>query len=125
MKLFRRVRTRNGLMTSLVKLGTPLYLAQTLIQGTVPLVGGLLGGSVGAAAAVHTLTVEALVGRCLPRLTPTSYPNGGLRQESSRAPLMATPSGARSPTDFRLTPARPSPAARSGGRALDQGRRRY
>lgn len=60
---------RDGLMTGLVDLGVPLYLARTLIEGTVLVVGWLLGGSVGAATVIFALAVGPLVGRALPRLT--------------------------------------------------------
>jgi uncharacterized membrane protein YczE len=60
---------RDGLMTGLVDLGVPIYLARTLIEGTVLLVGWLLGGTVGLATVVFALTVGPLVARALPRLT--------------------------------------------------------
>ena len=59
---------RDGLMTGLVRLGLPLYLARTLIEGTVLLIGWLLGGTVGLATVVYALAVGPLVGRVLPRL---------------------------------------------------------
>jgi uncharacterized membrane protein YczE len=69
---------RDGLMTGLVELGVPLYLARTLIEGTVLLVGWLLGGTVGVATVVYALAVGPLVARTLPRLTlpPTLPPPG-------------------------------------------------
>ena len=60
---------RDGLMTGLVRLGVPLYLARTLIEGTMLLVGWLLGGPVGLATVVYALAVGPLVARLLPRLT--------------------------------------------------------
>jgi uncharacterized membrane protein YczE len=60
---------RDGLMTGLVRLGLPLYLARTLIEGTVLVIGWLLGGTVGVATVVYALAVGPLVGRFLPRLT--------------------------------------------------------
>src|SRR3954454_22276150 len=66
---------RDGLMTGLVELGVPLYLARTLIEGTVLVVGWLLGGTVGVATVVYALGVGPLVGRALPRLTlPATRP---------------------------------------------------
>ena len=59
---------RDGLMTGLVELGAPVYLARTLIEGTVLVVGWLLGGTVGVATVVYALAVGPLVGRALPRL---------------------------------------------------------
>ncbi|MGI8457428.1 MAG: YczE/YyaS/YitT family protein [Propionibacteriaceae bacterium] len=59
---------RDGLMTGLVDLGIPIYLARTLIEGTVLLVGWLLGGTAGVATVVFALAVGPLVGRTLPRL---------------------------------------------------------
>ena len=60
---------RDGLMTGLVELGVPLYLARMLIEGSVLAVGWLLGGPVGVATVVFALAVGPLVGRALPRLT--------------------------------------------------------
>ncbi len=59
---------RDGLMTGLVDLGVPVYAARTLIEGTVLLIGWLLGGTVGVATVVFALTVGPLVARALPRL---------------------------------------------------------
>jgi uncharacterized membrane protein YczE len=66
---------RDGLMTGLVDLGVPLYLARTLIEGTVLLAGWLLGGTVGLATVVFALTVGPLVGRALPRLALPPTPS--------------------------------------------------
>lgn len=60
---------RDGLMTGLVDLGIPLYLARTMIEGTVLVAGWLLGGSVGVATIIFALAVGPLVGRALPLLT--------------------------------------------------------
>jgi uncharacterized membrane protein YczE len=69
---------RDGLMTGLVELGTPLYLARMLIEGTVLVVGWVLGGAVGVTTVVFALAVGPLVGRALPRLTlPPSDPGRG------------------------------------------------
>jgi len=66
---------RDGLMTGLAGLGMPIYAARTLIEGTVLVVGWLLGGTVGVATVVFALTVGPLVGRALPRLAlPPSPP---------------------------------------------------
>lgn len=73
---------RDGLMTGLVELGVPLYLARTLIEGTVLVIGWLLGGTIGAATVVYALGVGPLVARALPRLvlppTPPPAARGGL-----------------------------------------------
>jgi uncharacterized membrane protein YczE len=69
---------RDGLMTGLVELGVPLYLARTLIEGTVLVVGWLLGGTIGVATVVYALGVGPLVGRALPWLVlPPSPPATG------------------------------------------------
>ena len=68
---------RDGLMTGLVDLGLPLYLARTLIEGTVLLAGWLLGGTVGLATVVFALAVGPLVGRALPRLALPPTPPAG------------------------------------------------
>ncbi|WP_375431501.1 YitT family protein [uncultured Friedmanniella sp.] len=66
---------RDGLMTGLVALGLPVYAARTLIEGTVLLIGWLLGGTVGVATVVFALAVGPLVGRALPRLAlPPTMP---------------------------------------------------
>lgn len=65
---------RDGLMTGLVQLGMPLHLARTLIEGTVLVVGWLLGGAVGVATVVFALAVGPLVGRALPRLALSPTP---------------------------------------------------
>jgi uncharacterized membrane protein YczE len=66
---------RDGLMTGLVDLGVPVYLARTLIEGTVLLAGWLLGGTVGLATVVFALSVGPLVGRALPRLALPPTPS--------------------------------------------------
>ncbi len=72
---------RDGLMTGLVELGVPVYLARTLIEGTVLVVGWLLGGTIGVATVVYALGVGPLVARALPRLvlppTPPTPPAPG------------------------------------------------
>lgn len=66
---------RDGLMTGLVELGVPVYLARTLIEGSVLVVGWLLGGTIGAATVVYALGVGPLVARALPRLVlPSTRP---------------------------------------------------
>ena len=76
---------RDGLMTGLVELGTPLYLARMLIEGTVLVAGWLLGGAVGVTTVVFALAVGPLVGRALPRLTlPPSPAADGRADESGR-----------------------------------------
>ena len=79
---------RDGLMTGLVQLGVPLYLARTMIEGTALLVGWLLGGPVGVATIVYALGVGPLVARALPRLAlpPTLRPPNPGRGDSELAP---------------------------------------
>jgi len=74
---------RDGLMTGLVGLGVPLYLARTLIEGTVLVIGWLLGGTIGAATVVYALGVGPLVARALPGLVlpPTPPPTGPSRAQ--------------------------------------------
>lgn len=69
---------RDGLMTGLARRGLPLFAARALIEGTVLLVGWLLGGSVGLATVVFALAIGPLVGRALSRLAlpPTPYGPG-------------------------------------------------
>lgn len=69
---------RDGLMTGLARRGLPLFAARALIEGTVLLVGWLLGGTVGLATVVFALTIGPLVGRALPRLAlPPTTPDPG------------------------------------------------
>lgn len=79
---------RDGLMTGLVQLGVPIYLARTMIEGTALAVGWLLGGPVGVATVVYALGVGPLVARALPLLTlpPTSRPPKPGRDSSELAP---------------------------------------
>lgn len=59
---------RDGVMTGLARRGMPVFLARTLIEGTVLLAGWLLGGTVGVATVVFALSIGPLVGRAMPRL---------------------------------------------------------
>lgn len=69
---------RDGLMTGLARRGLPLFAARALIEGSVLLVGWLLGGSVGLATVVFALAIGPLVGRALPRLAlPPTTPDPG------------------------------------------------
>jgi uncharacterized membrane protein YczE len=72
---------RDGLMTGLVELGAPLYLARMVIEGTVLVVGWLLGGTVGVATVVFALAVGPMVGRALPWLTLPPSPAAGTTEE--------------------------------------------
>lgn len=67
---------RDGLMTGLAALGLPLFAARMLIEGTVLVIGWLLGGTVGLATLVFALTIGPLVGRALTwlALPPTPTP---------------------------------------------------
>lgn len=70
---------RDGLMTGLAHRGLPLVAARALIEGTVLLLGWLLGGSVGLATVVYALAIGPLVGRALPRLAlPPTAPEPGV-----------------------------------------------
>lgn len=60
---------RDGLMTGLAGLGVPLFLARIMVEGTVLIIGWMLGGTVGVATVLFALTVGPLVGQTVPRLT--------------------------------------------------------
>lgn len=61
---------RDGLVTGLVsRTGWPVWLVRTLIEGTVLVVGFLLGGPVGVGTVLFTFGVGPLVGWFLPRIT--------------------------------------------------------
>lgn len=61
---------RDGLMTGLVRrTGWPVWLVRTLIEGSVLVVGFVLGGPVGVGTVLFALGIGPLVGWFLPRLT--------------------------------------------------------
>jgi uncharacterized membrane protein YczE len=60
---------RDGLMTGLVRTtGWPVWLARTLIEGSVLLIGFLLGGPVGVGTVLFAFGVGPLIGWFLPRI---------------------------------------------------------
>ena len=61
---------RDGLMTGLVRVtGWKVWIVRTLIEGSVLLVGFLLGGPVGVGTVLFALGVGPLIGWFLPRIT--------------------------------------------------------
>ncbi|MBW8763859.1 MAG: hypothetical protein JF592_14960 [Microbacterium sp.] len=69
---------RDGLMTGLVRrTGWPVWIVRTLIEGTVLVIGFLLGGPVGVGTVIFAFGVGPLIGWFLPRITR-------MRQERSR-----------------------------------------
>ncbi|MWB98596.1 hypothetical protein GB864_08560 [Agromyces sp. MMS17-SY077] len=59
---------RDGLMTGLHRrLGLPIWLARTLVEGTVLAIGWMLGGNVGVGTAIFALAVGPLCGWTIPR----------------------------------------------------------
>lgn len=61
---------RDGLMTGLVRrAGWAVWLVRTLIEGSVLLVGFLLGGPVGVGTVLFAFGVGPLIGWFLPRIT--------------------------------------------------------
>ncbi|MFJ2552816.1 YitT family protein [Microbacterium sp. NPDC087591] len=61
---------RDGLMTGLVRrTGWPVWFVRTLIEGSVLVVGFVLGGPVGVGTVLFALGVGPLVGWFLPRIT--------------------------------------------------------
>ncbi|WP_102192882.1 YczE/YyaS/YitT family protein [Microbacterium aurantiacum] len=76
---------RDGLMTGLVRVtGWKVWIVRTLIEGSVLLVGFLLGGPVGVGTVLFALGVGPLIGWFLPRIRRP-------REERSRrlAPITA------------------------------------
>ncbi|MGX1585787.1 membrane protein YczE [Microbacterium sp. NPDC055502] len=60
---------RDGLMTGLVRTtGWPVWLARTVIEGSVLLIGFLLGGPVGVGTVLFAFGVGPLIGWFLPRI---------------------------------------------------------
>lgn len=75
---------RDGLMTGLhSRLGWPLWLARTLVEGTVLLVGWLLGGSVGVGTVAFAALIGPMVGRTIPWLR---VPDASSAPKSAGAP---------------------------------------
>lgn len=69
---------RDGLMTGLVRAtGWPVWLARTLIEGSVLVIGFLLGGPVGVGTVIFAFGVGPLIGWFLPRISR-------MRQQRSR-----------------------------------------
>lgn len=69
---------RDGLMTGLVRrTGWPVWLVRTMIEGTVLVIGFLLGGPVGVGTVLFAFGVGPLIGWFLPRITR-------MREERSR-----------------------------------------
>jgi uncharacterized membrane protein YczE len=61
---------RDGLMTGLVRItGWKVWIVRTLIEGSVLIIGFLLGGPLGAGTVLFALGVGPLVGWFLPRIT--------------------------------------------------------
>lgn len=61
---------RDGLMTGLVRItGWRVWIVRTLIEGSVLLVGFLLGGPVGVGTVLFAFGVGPLIGWILPRIT--------------------------------------------------------
>lgn len=59
---------RDGLMTGLIRVtGWPIWIVRTLLEGSVLLVGWLLGGPVGVGTVAFAFGVGPLIGLCLPR----------------------------------------------------------
>ena len=58
---------RDGLMTGLhARLGWPIWLARTAIEGSALVAGWLLGGTVGIGTVAFAVLVGPLVGKALP-----------------------------------------------------------
>ena len=61
---------RDGLMTGLVRrTGWKVWIVRTLIEGSVLLVGFVLGGPVGVGTVLFAFGVGPLIGWFLPRIT--------------------------------------------------------
>ncbi|MDQ0645620.1 membrane protein YczE [Microbacterium murale] len=61
---------RDGLMTGLVRItGWKVWIVRTLIEGSVLIIGFLLGGPLGAGTVLFALGVGPLVGWFLPRIS--------------------------------------------------------
>lgn len=69
---------RDGLMTGLhSRLRWPIWLARTLVEGTVLVAGWLLGGSVGIGTVAFAVLIGPMVGRTLPWLRVPEAPAPG------------------------------------------------
>ncbi|GAA4267225.1 hypothetical protein [Frondihabitans peucedani] len=66
---------RDGLMTGLhSRLGWPIWLCRTLVEGTVLVAGWLLGGSVGVGTVAFAVLIGPMVGRTIPWLRVPETP---------------------------------------------------
>lgn len=68
---------RDGVMTGLAALGVPVFVARASIEGTVLVLGWLLGGKVGLATVVFAVTIGPLVQAALRRLRIRPRPLAG------------------------------------------------
>ena len=77
---------RDGLMTGIVRVsGWPIWVARTLIEGSVLLIGWLLGGPVGLGTVAFAFGVGPLIQRFLPPVA---------RWRARRSAALATPGAA-------------------------------
>ncbi len=86
---------RDGLMTGLSKrLGWPIWVSRTLIEGSVLLLGWLLGGNIGWGTVVFAVLIGPLChvtiplfGRLVPAHSPAGQPGGAdVRETTPTAP---------------------------------------
>ncbi|OIJ32047.1 YitT family protein [Microbacterium sp. LCT-H2] len=79
---------RDGLMTGLVRVTRwPVWLARTVIEGSVLLVGFLLGGPVGVGTVLFAFGVGPLIGWFLPRIERRRRQRSQLLAVRASAPL--------------------------------------
>lgn len=79
---------RDGLMTGLVRVtGWPVWLARTVIEGSVLLIGFLLGGPVGVGTVLFAFGVGPLIGVFLPRIERRRRERSQRLAVSASAPL--------------------------------------
>ncbi|MFB2600250.1 YitT family protein [Herbiconiux sp. P17] len=102
---------RDGLMTGIhSRLGWPIWLARGLVEGSVLLVGWLLGGDVGIGTLVFALTIGPLCGITL-RWFGGRERYGSMKSAPPMAPVGQTPAPTTTPpkdSDARR-PALPHP----------------
>jgi uncharacterized membrane protein YczE len=99
---------RDGLMTGIhSRLGWPIWLARGLVEGSVLLVGWLLGGDVGIGTLVFALTIGPLCGLTL-RWFGALGRYGSMKAVPDAAPVPPTPIPTPKDSDARR-PALPHP----------------
>lgn len=85
---------RDGLMTGFnSRFGWPIWLVRTIIEGSVLVIGWLLGGNVGLGTVAFALLIGPLVGKTIPllRVPERAKPEAEPEPESAADPTPSSP----------------------------------